>query len=339
MGAITEIATAAPGYNSLRPNTKAPLPLTLKMNGYATAQFGKCHEVPAWQTSPMGPFDAWPAGGGGFEYFYGFIGGETSQYDPALYEGTTPVEPPATAEEGYHLTEDMTDRAIGWVSQQKALMPDKPFFVTSRRRRPRSRTTCRRSGPTSTRAASPRAGTSCARRRSRGRRSWASSRRTPSSRSATRRFRRGTSMPAQMKPVLERQMEVYAGFLEHTDHHVGRLVDALENLGVLENTLVYDIFGDNGASAEGTHTAPSTRCPTSTAWRPQTPEFMLCKIDEFGSRTAFNHYSPGWARATDAPYQWTKQVASHWAASATARSSTRPGASRRAADPSLSSPT
>ena len=115
MGAITEIATAAPGYNSLRPNTKAPLPLTLKLNGYATAQFGKCHEVPAWQTSPMGPFDAWPAGGGGFEHFYGFIGGETNQYDPALYEGLTPVEPPATAEEGYHLTEDMTDRAIGWV--------------------------------------------------------------------------------------------------------------------------------------------------------------------------------------------------------------------------------
>ncbi len=100
MGAITEIATAAPGYNSLRPNTKAPLPLTLKLNGYATAQFGKCHEVPAWQTSPMGPFDAWPAGGGGFEYFYGFIGGETSQYDPALYEGLTPIEPPATRRRG-----------------------------------------------------------------------------------------------------------------------------------------------------------------------------------------------------------------------------------------------
>ena len=129
MGAITEIATAAPGYNSLRPNTKAPLPLTLKLNGYSTAQFGKCHEVPAWQTSPMGPFDAWPTGGGGFEHFYGFIGGETSQYDPALYEGLTPIEPPATAEEGYHLTEDMTDRAIVWVHQQKTLMPEKPFFV------------------------------------------------------------------------------------------------------------------------------------------------------------------------------------------------------------------
>ena len=129
MGSITETATSAPGNSSLRPNTKAPLAMTLKLNGYSTAQFGKCHEVPVWQSSPMGPFDSWPSGGGGFETFYGFIGGENNQWDPALYEGTTPVEPPATAEEGYHLTEDLADRAIGWVRQQKALMPDKPFFV------------------------------------------------------------------------------------------------------------------------------------------------------------------------------------------------------------------
>ena len=103
--------------------------MTLKLNGYSTAQFGKCHEVPVWQSSPMGPFDAWPSGGGGFETFYGFIGGENNQWDPALYDGTTPVEPPATAEEGYHLTEDLADRAVSWVRQQKALMPDKPFFV------------------------------------------------------------------------------------------------------------------------------------------------------------------------------------------------------------------
>ena len=102
--------------------------MTLKLNGYSTAQFGKCHEVPVWQSSPMGPFDSWPSGGGGFETFYGFIGGENNQWDPALYDGTTPVEPPATPQ-GYHLTEDLTDRAIGWVRAQKSLMPDKPFFV------------------------------------------------------------------------------------------------------------------------------------------------------------------------------------------------------------------
>ena len=129
MGSITETATSAPGNNSLRPNTKAPLAMTLKLNGYSTAQFGKCHEVPVWQSSPMGPFDAWPSGGGGFETFYGFIGGENNQWEPALYDGTTPVEPPATPEEGYHLTEDLADRAIGWIRQQKALMPDKPFFA------------------------------------------------------------------------------------------------------------------------------------------------------------------------------------------------------------------
>src|SRR6201993_4836865 len=119
MGGITEIATSAPGYNSLRPNTCAPLAEVLKLNGYSTAQFGKCHEVPVWQTSPMGPFQQWPTSSG-FEYFYGFIGGETNQYAPALYNGTVPVEPDRTPEEGYHFTEDMTDRAIEWVRQQKA---------------------------------------------------------------------------------------------------------------------------------------------------------------------------------------------------------------------------
>src|SRR6266508_319393 len=129
MGGITEIATSAPGYNSIRPNTAAPLAETLRLNGYSTAQFGKCHEVPVWETSPLGPFDAWPTGGGGFEHFYGFIGGETNQYAPAIYRDTVPVEPDRTPEEGYHFTVDMTDRAIEWIRQQKALMPAKPFFV------------------------------------------------------------------------------------------------------------------------------------------------------------------------------------------------------------------
>ncbi len=128
MGGITELATSAPGYNSIIPNSAAPLAKTLKLNGYATAQFGKCHEVPVWETSPMGPFQQWPTGQG-FEHFYGFIGGETNQYAPALYRDTVPIEPERTAAEGYHFTEDMTDHAIQWVRQQKALMPDKPFFA------------------------------------------------------------------------------------------------------------------------------------------------------------------------------------------------------------------
>ena len=125
-------AGSVPGLRpprTVRPNTAAPLAETLKLNGYSTAQFGKCHEVPVWQTSPMGPFDAWPTGGGGFQYFYGFLGGEANQYYPALYEGTTTVEPDRTPEQGYHFMADMTDKAITWVRQQKALMGDKPFFM------------------------------------------------------------------------------------------------------------------------------------------------------------------------------------------------------------------
>ena len=129
MGGITEIATSAPGYSSMRPRNKAPFAEMLKLNGYSTAHFGKCHEVPVWETSPMGPFDRWPSPGNGFEHFYGFIGGETNQYAPAIYQDTVPVEPDRTADEGYHFTEDMTDRSIEWIRQQKALMPDKPFFV------------------------------------------------------------------------------------------------------------------------------------------------------------------------------------------------------------------
>ena len=128
MGAITEMATSAPGNCSLRPKNKAPLAEILKLNGYSTAQLGKCHEVPMWETSPVGPFDRWPTGSG-FEYFYGFVGGEANQYYPGLFEGTTAVEPPKTPEEGYTLNEDLGDKAINWLRQQKSLTPDKPFFM------------------------------------------------------------------------------------------------------------------------------------------------------------------------------------------------------------------
>ncbi|MGD9612007.1 MAG: sulfatase-like hydrolase/transferase, partial [Kiritimatiellia bacterium] len=121
MGGITEIATGAPGLCSVLPNSMSPLAKTLKLNGYSTAQFGKCHEVPVWQASPAGPFDQWPAGGGGFEYFYGFIGGEANQWYPTLYEGTTPIEPEKTPEEWYHLVDDMATKAIKWIGQQKSL--------------------------------------------------------------------------------------------------------------------------------------------------------------------------------------------------------------------------
>ena len=164
MGGITEIATSAPGYSSVLPKSAAPLAEVLKLNGYSTAQFGKCHEVPVWQTSPMGPFDQWPSGGGGFEYFYGFIGGETNQWAPSLYQNTTPVEQDRTPEEGYHFTEDMTDHTLEWIRQQKALMPEKPFFVYYAPGATHAPAPCfPRNGQIGTRASSTRAGTSCAR--------------------------------------------------------------------------------------------------------------------------------------------------------------------------------
>jgi arylsulfatase A-like enzyme len=313
MGGITEIATSAPGYNSIRPNTCAPLAETLKLNGYSTAQFGKCHEVPVWETSPLGPFDSWPSGGGGFEYFYGFIGGETNQYYPAIYDGTVPVEPDKTPEEGYHFTEDMTDKAIKWIHQQKSLMPDKPFFVYF--------------APGATHAPHHVPDEWSAKYKGKFDQGWDALREEtfahqkelgviPEDTELTARHDQipaWDDMPDDLKPVLARQMEIYAGFLEHTDHHVGRLMDALEDLGILEDTLVYYVIGDNGASAEGTPNGCFNELVIlNGAFGLETTEFMASKIDEFGTPAAYNHYAVGWAHAMDAPYQWTKQVASHW---------------------------
>ncbi|WP_445152681.1 sulfatase-like hydrolase/transferase [Baekduia sp. Peel2402] len=313
MGGITEIATSAPGYTSVRPNTCAPLAETLKLNGYATAQFGKCHEVPVWQTSPLGPFDSWPAGGGGFEHFYGFIAGETNQYYPALYEGNTPVEPPSTPEQGYHFTQDMTDRAIAWIRQQKALMADKPFFAYY--------------APGATHAPHHVPPEWSAKYKGRFDAGWDALREETFARQQqlgvippeAELTARPTEIPAweeiddDLKPVLARQMEVYAGFMEHTDHHVGRLIDALEDLGVLDDTLVYYIVGDNGASAEGgVHGCFNELIPLNGAGELETTEFLSERIEQFGTPEAYNHYAVGWAHAMDTPYQWTKQVASHF---------------------------
>jgi len=312
MGGITEIATAAPGYSSVRPNTCAPLAQTLTLNGYSTAQFGKCHEVPVWETSPMGPFHNWPTGSG-FEYFYGFIGGEAHQYYPAIYEGTVPVEPEKTPEEGYHFMADMTDKAITWVRQQKALMPDKPFFAYF--------------APGATHAphhVSPEwadkykgafdDGWDALRERTFAKQKELGV--IPADAELTARHDEipaWDEMPEELKPVLRRQMEVYAGFLEFTDHHVGRLLDALEDLGVLEDTLVFYVIGDNGASAEGTLNGTYNEMINfNGAAALETPEFLLDRLDDLGGPDSYNHYAVGWAHAMCAPYQWTKQVASHW---------------------------
>ena len=313
MGGICEIASSAPGYTSVLPKSKAPLAMTLKLNGYSTAQFGKCHEVPVWETSPMGPFDQWPTGGGGFEYFYGFIGGETNQWYPAIYEGTVPMEQPKTPDEGYHFTEDMTDKAIGWVSQQKALMGDKPFFVYF--------------APGATHAPHHVPKEWIDKFEGKFDKGWDKVREEtfarqkklgviPADAVLTKRpdeIPAYNDMPADMKPILAREMEVYAAFLAHTDHHVGRLIDKLEELEILDNTLIYYIFGDNGASAEGTPNGCFNEVAVLNGMGTlETPEFLKSKIDDFGGPDAYNHYAVGWAHAMNTPYQWTKQVASHF---------------------------
>jgi arylsulfatase A-like enzyme len=313
MGGITEIASGSPGYCSVLPNTCAPLARTLKLNGYATAQFGKCHEVPVWETSPAGPFDAWPTGGGGFEYFYGFIGGEAHQWYPSLYEGTTPVEVKKTPEEGYHFMEDMTDKAMNWIGQQKALIPDKPFFVYF--------------APGATHAPHHVPKEWADKYKGKFDQGWDKLREEtfarqkqlgviPEDCQLTPRHKEipaWDAMPAALKPVLIRQMEVYAGFLEYADHHVGRLLDSLKQLDLLDDTLVYYIIGDNGASAEGTLNGTYNEMINfNGAAALETPEFLMARLDKLGGPDSYNHYAVGWAHAMNTPYQWTKQVASHF---------------------------
>lgn len=313
MGGVTDIATSSPGYTSVRPKNKATIAEILKLNGYSTAQIGKCHEVPTWQSNPFGPFDQWPIGNG-FEYFYGFIGGETNQWYPALYEGTAPVQPERTPEEGYHFMDDMTTKAIRWVQQQHALMPDKPFFLYF--------------APGATHAPHHVPREWADKYRGQFDQGWDRVREEtfqrqkelgviPQDARLTPRpegIPAWDEMPPELKPVLARQMEVYAGFLEYADYHFGRLIDALERLEVLENTIVFYLLGDNGASAESTVYGCFNELPVliNGLRELETPEFLASKIDEFGGPNAYNQYPIGWAHAMCTPYQYTKQVASHW---------------------------
>src|ERR1039458_9388451 len=224
MGNITEAATSAPGMSGIRPKNCAPLAQILKLNGYSTAQIGKCHEVPVWETSEMGPFDGWPTGGGGFEHFYGFFGAETDYYRPDLYKGTTPIEPPKTPEEGYIFDADIADHAIEWMRQQKALMPDKPFFIYF--------------APGGTHAPHAVPAEWSDKYKGKFDQGWDKLREDifarqkklgviPADAELTERPK---EIPAwkdvadNLKPVLARQMEVYAGYMEHTDFQVGRVL-------------------------------------------------------------------------------------------------------------------
>ena len=309
MGTICEIAYGFPGYDSVIPQSTATVAQILRMNGYNTALFGKAHLTPTWETGPAGPFDRWPTGLG-FERFYGFLGGDTSQYEPALYDQTTPVEP-YVGRDDYHLTEDLADKAIEWIRLQKTSAPDKPFFLYF--------------APGATHSPHhvwPEWSDRFAGQFDDG---WDALRERIYARqiemgiipAGTRLTPRPEQIPAwadyddRYKPVARRLMEVYAGFLAHTDAQIGRVIGAIDELGQWDNTLFIYVCGDNGASAEGTiHGAWSS--PAFQNGLPEDPEWLLAHMADFGTARCENHYNVGWAWALDAPFQWMKQVASHF---------------------------
>ncbi|MBL7982536.1 MAG: arylsulfatase [Flavobacteriales bacterium] len=307
-GAIMELATGFPGNTGVRPQSVAPLAEILRLNGFSTAAFGKYHETAPWEVSVSGPFDRWPTRSG-FDKFYGFIGGETNQWAPAIYDGVTRVEPPKRAD--YHFTTDMADQAINWVSAQQTLTPDKPFYMYF--------------APGATHAPHhvPKAWADKYKGKFDG--GWDALREESFARQKqmgvipanTKLTPRPAQIPAwadmneQQRKLFARQMEVFAGFAEHTDHEVGRLVEQLEAIGELDNTIFFYIVGDNGASAEGGPEGTYNEMMALNGIVGKA-EQMMDHLDTWGGPTTYPHYSIGWAWATNAPFQWTKQVASHF---------------------------
>jgi arylsulfatase len=305
-GSIMETATAFPGNTGQVPNSVAPLAEMLRLNGYSTGAFGKWHETAAWETSVSGPFDRWPTHQG-FDKFYGFIGGETDQWYPLVYDGVTRVSPPQT--EGYHFTTDMTDQAIQWVKAQQSMTPDKPFFAyfaTGAVHAPHhvpKEWADRYKGQFDKGWDAIRAET-LERQKAQGV--------VPMDTPLAERpadVPAWDSLPEANRKLFARQAEVFAGFLAHTDHEVGRFVDSIEEIGELENTLILYIAGDNGTSAEGGFVGMYNEM-TYFNMVTEKVEDLLPLIDEWGGPTTFPHMANGWAVAFDAPFAWTKQVAS-----------------------------
>lgn len=307
-GAIMELATGFPGNTGIRPREITTLAEILRQNGYSTAAFGKYHETPPWEVSVSGPYDRWPTGSG-FDKFYGFIGGETNQWAPAIFDGVTRAEPPANPE--YHFTVDMTDKAISWVSAQQSLTPQKPFymyFATGATHAPHhapKEWIAKYKGEFASGWDKLREET-FARQKQMGI--------IPSDTKLTPRpaeIPSWDSMSAEKRRLFERQMETYAGFAEHTDHEVGRLVAQLEKIGELDNTLFFYIVGDNGSSAEGGPEGTYNEMMALNGIIGKADQ-MMDHIENWGDPTTFPHFAIGWAWAGNTPFQWTKQVASHF---------------------------
>jgi arylsulfatase len=306
MGSIGETATTFAGNTSVRPQSITTMAEVLRQNGYNTAAFGKYHETPPWEISIAGPQDRWPTRSG-FEKFYGFIGGETNQWAPLIYDGVTLVETPE--DEGYHFTTDMTNQAISWVRFQQALAPEKPFFMYF--------------APGATHAPHHVSKEWVEKNKGKFDQGWDKLREE----TLTRQIKLGIVPPdtklapkpvdikdwntlsADEKKLFTRQMEVYAGFAEQTDYEIGRLISTIKELGVMDNTVIVFIAGDNGASAEGQMNGMYQEMTYFSGIAETVPD-MLKHYDEWGSESTYPHMAAGWAVALDAPFSYTKQIAS-----------------------------
>jgi arylsulfatase A-like enzyme len=308
MGGITEIATAFPGNTGQRPNAIAPLAEMLRLNGYSTAAFGKSHETAAWETSVSGPTDRWPTRSG-FDRFYGFIGGETNQWHPSIFKDMTPVEPPHDPH--YHFMTDMTNQAIDWVRSEKSLTPDKPFFIYF--------------APGAVHAPLHVPSEWIEKYRGKFDQGWDKVREETLARQKAlgvvppntvlapkpTEIKDWASLSDDEKRLFAREMEVFAGFGEYADTEIGRLVSAIDELGQLDNTLVFYVIGDNGASAEGGMNGLFNEA-TYFNQVPEHVEDILKHIDELGGPSTYPHYAAGWAVAGYTPFTWTKQIASSY---------------------------
>jgi arylsulfatase len=308
-GVITEAATGFPGYDSVMQKDSATIAELLKQNGFNTAWFGKNHNVPDWQSSQAGPFDLWPTGLG-FEHFYGFLGGDTSQWRPAVTEGTKPIEPYLGNPE-YNFDYDMADKAIKWIGMQKAVAPDKPFFCYY--------------APGATHAPHHPKKEWIEKYKGKFDQGWDKVRDETFERQKklgvippdTKLNPLAPGLPTwntlsdEQQKVYARFMEVYAGFLEQTDYNVGRVIDSIRQIGQLDNTITIYIAGDNGASAEGSPQGLLNEMTFFNGVHEDLKE-VLKRVDDIGTWQAYNHYPAAWAHAMCTPLQWTKQVASHY---------------------------
>ena len=308
-GAIMEVATAFPGNTGIRPQTITPVAEVLRMNGFSTAAFGKYHETPPWEASVSGPYDRWPTGSG-FDKFYGFIGGETNQWHPMIYDGTIRVYP-NVEDPNYHFTTDMTDQALAWMNTQQSLTPDKPFYLYFA------------TGATHAPHHVPKS--YIEKYKGKFSQGWDKVREETLERQkklgVVPQNTKLAPKPADIKDwdkltpdekrLFERQMEIFAGFAEQTDYEVGRLIAALEERGELDNTLIFYIVGDNGSSAEGGMIGMFNENTYFNGVQ-ETLDMQLSRIDQLGTEHTYNHFAAGWAVAGNTPFTWTKQVASNF---------------------------